>query len=599
MAWTPPQDEEVFTPPADELFTPPAGDEVIGAPAPAAPEQPPMYQQIMDKVKGYLGGPVSAVKNYFATPLSQRAVGAAGASIGEAAGGAALGPAGAAVGAGIGDYLQKNPEQYTQAVNATEAPARAIRSAVQPAVDAAGAALSPISPLPGAVTRGAVNLAADTAASYLTPTGALLGAVPTPRVAAAPRQVTEIGAKAAKMGIPLTPAQATGSKPLGALEAIAEKFPTSAGTMSGFQKGQAQAINKVKEGLIGGAQGDEALGSAIKEEIGVTMQKTRDVRDKAYQALENVVPKDAVVMTDNLATAADDIMKDQFQRIPEQQDKELMKEVMGLIKIREQGLSWAGLKATREALSQQKQKHINDGLYPTYKKLLQGLDKDIQTFSDEAGGAVKETLDFANAIHGNYKEALVKNKDVKRILAAKPEKVVDIIFQPGEVAAIRKVKDIAGDSYAALENKMVERLFEGAGPNTPPGQALARNMYKMGDETLNVALSRERVQKLKDFAKVTANIKASDVIAGNPSGSGSSATVAIGLGGWIVAHPVTGIPVAIAAPVMAKMYLNPLTRALVRKAFEASTNGGIKATQAAGRLALAATSFQEKEKKAK
>ncbi len=81
--------------------------------------------------------------------------------------------------------------------------------------------------------------------------GAGLGRFITPVRSANPLATDEVRAIADAAKIKLTPAQATGSKPLQSLDATLATFPGSAGVMAKIQQGQGEGFNRAAMGLLG------------------------------------------------------------------------------------------------------------------------------------------------------------------------------------------------------------------------------------------------------------------------------------------------------------------------------------------------------------
>jgi hypothetical protein len=470
-------------------------------------------------------------------------------------------------------------------------PAEIVREKIQPMIE------QDISPGP---VRKVAEFAADIGASYLTPAGAILAAIPGAkgRIVNPKKGVLD---QAAKAGVPMTPAEVTGSKPLALAESALEKTPLSSGIIQRFREKQAQKLAEIGErlkGKFGTKESAESVGASVIQSVkDKTTQRLQGAAEKLYSRLDDLIPGDAIVDAKNLRGTAEKFINEISQLPAELQDSAARGVLQSLAKVREGGLSWRATRALRARLGELS-KFGAEGTPVTgiYKQLRKALDQDIQEFANVQGGPIKKAYDVANLFYKRQKELFgSKNRNIQAIVNKNPEDVVEFAFRPGNVTELKQLERATDHkTFQKVKQAMVNKLFEGKGA---PGAVLRTNLNRYGDETLSAVFRKDEIKPLKEFADLSAMAQRAEKLAGNPSGTAQNLITwasGAGAGYFMLRHPLIATAMVVTPPMLAKLYLNPVTREVVKNGFNLSVSAP-KAAQIASRLFLGASIMKKRE----
>lgn len=160
--------------------------------------------------------------------------------------------------------------------------------------------------------RGAMGAVTTGAGGLLSRAGANLIAPVTQKAAGQANQ--EALAAASRLGVKPTLSQVTGRPLLARMEDYAARAPGGAGVMTDFAARNAAAVNRAAASAIG-ENADELT-------AGVFAQAAKRM-GQVFESIKNL-PGKPIKITQNVATAADDILRQQGKMIPAQQDAALV-----------------------------------------------------------------------------------------------------------------------------------------------------------------------------------------------------------------------------------------------------------------------------------
>ncbi len=408
-----------------------------------------------------------------------------------------------------------------------------------------------------------------------------------------------VASKAKDFAVNLTPASILQSKPIGLFESALEKMPLSSGMIQRFRIKQGQQLEKAAQDLIeqfGTSQGKETVGTAVQEAIQAKHYKRLMVRNKLFDRLTASVKPEVKIGTENLQTTAEQLLANESQLPVEAQSAGISKFLDSMAKIRQQGLSFKGAKALRERLSSLVGPMADTPEKQVYKQLKNSLDDDLAKFADEEGGEIGKAWKKANSFHGAVKQ-LASDPNIKSVLdKANPSAVVNSLFNSRNTLQLRLLrKAMPESSYQNLQGAMINRLFEG-GVNQTASEALASNIGKYGDEFLEVAVTKQKLNRLKEFAEVVQSVKAPERLAGNPSGTAQN-VISFASGAYVITNPLTGVAVVATPPALAKIYLSDFGRKLITEGVRLSPQSARAAGVASALAALAMKNEVMKDEK--
>lgn len=394
--------------------------------------------------------------------------------------------------------------------------------------------------------------------------------------------------RAKRFAVDLTPAEITQSKPFALLESVLEKTPFSAGIVQKFRVKQGQQLERAAQELIeelGAKQGKEAVGTGIQAAIEAKHFKRLAVRDKLFDRLTSKIKPDVVIGSENLNKRAEDLLLNEFQLPKEAQNEAVSTFLNGMTKVRQQGLTFQGAKSLRERLSAMVGPSADTPEKLVYKRVKNALDEDIAAFADAQGGEVAKSWKKANAFHGAVKQ-LADDPSIKSVLnKANPSAIADSLLNSKNTLQVRLLRKAMPDKdFQKLQSAVVDRLFEG-GVNRTAASAMETNLKRYGDEFLEVAITKPKLNRLKEFAEVVGAAKKAEKMAGNPSGTAQN-VISAGLGAFVITNPVKGTIAVVAPPVLARMYLSDFGKKLITEGVRLSPRSARAAGVASAIMAL-------------
>lgn len=423
-------------------------------------------------------------------------------------------------------------------------------------------------------------------------TGQVAGAAVKPLAELTAPAVSRIAQKAKQFAVDMTPAELAKSKPLALLESVLEKTPFSSGMIQRFRAKQGEQLEKAAQGLIDDlatSSTREAAGTDAAEAIQKKMFKRLEVRDKLFDRLTKAVPKETIIGTDNLKEAAESLLSRESQLPQADQNQGIITYLKDKIRSPQIGLSFDGAKALRERLSAQIGPIADSPEKQVYKQLKGALDQDLAAFAEKSGGNIEKAWKKANAFHGAVKQLAVDPNIKSVVEKANPGAVVDSLLRSKNTLQMRLLRKAMPEaSFQKLQGSLVDRLFEG-GVNQTASEALASNLKRYGDEFLEVAVSKPKLDRLKEFAEVVSATKGAEKMAGNPSGTAQN-VITFAQGAFFIANPVKGAVAVLTPPALAKIYLSDFGRKLIQDGVKISA----QSARAAG-IAGAIMSLSKKE----
>jgi len=85
----------------------------------------------------------------------------------------------------------------------------------------------------------------------------------------------------------------------------------------------------------------------------------------------------------------------------------------------------------------------------TYKQLRSAIDEDIRNFAEQTGGDPWETYALANKIYSEGKQIFNK-KEIIGAMRNNPEKVVDVLIQPGNTTGFNLPENHLGMIFSTI-----------------------------------------------------------------------------------------------------------------------------------------------------
>ncbi len=422
-------------------------------------------------------------------------------------------------------------------------------------------------------------------------TGQVMGAGAKALAKSAVPVIRPIVEKAKKFAVEITPAGITKSKPVAILESVLEKTPFSSGIIQRFRAKQGQQLERAAQSLIediATVETREATGTAAKQAIEQKMFQRLKVRDKLFNKLTQNVPDGQVIQTSSLGKEATSLLNRENALLEDTQNKKLS-EFLYNLSDKEQTMTFKGAKLQRERFNELVGPMADTPEKKVYQRLKRALDEDIAAFAEKSGGNIEKAWKKANSFHGAIKQ-LADDPNIKSVVEkANPGAIVDSLLKSRntlQMSLLRKA--MPESSYQKVQGALVDRLFEG-GPNQTASEALVSNLKRYGDEFLEVAITKPKLARLKEFVEVVNAVKGAEKMAGNPSGTAQN-VITFAQGAFFITNPVKGSVAVIAPPVLAKIYLSDFGKKLITEGVRLSP----QSARAAG-VAGALISLSKKE----
>lgn len=381
--------------------------------------------------------------------------------------------------------------------------------------------------------------------------------------------------RAKQFGMDLLPAEATGGKVASMSQGALARLPLSGSMIQNFKNTQIQQAERAASNLLddfGVAAGREEVGIGTQKAIAERIARHRMVKDKAYDLVFKGIPEETLIPYNNTQTIAKKLLQSEYGKMAEAQNPQVVSLLnrMSSPRIAKDPLLGGKdivdlpakqFKSVRDTFSSLARQNYGKPEGVIYKQVIQALDDDLATFSDETGSAIAGRLKRANALHGSLKE-FENNPNIVKIVNKNPEGIIDSVFRPKAVTEVKLLKRVLPEeSFEKLRGSFVNKLFEGKGL---ANQNFAANFAKYDDETLTAILPKEQITKLKDFKGVLDDIARVEKLGGNPSGTAQTQVMmSLIQSGISMVNPVTGVVSIISPPTFAKIYMSPIGRKLI------------------------------------
>lgn len=315
-------------------------------------------------------------------------------------------------------------------------------------------------------------------------------------------------------------------------------------------------LNALRDNVLkkmGSVDTYENIGKSVQELIAKRSKDSYEQAGKLYDAVEKSIPQGTMIQTTNLKNTAQKLLDIENGKSPSLQNPQIKKVLEDLsgaksaideeiaqypevvqaqIKAKMEaegvgGKTWRALQADRSELNsriaqsdaamktaQPGAKFQSTPEAGVYKQLRKALDADIKAFADETGGDVKAAFDTANAF---YKEGkLVYNApEIRKMLSAHPEKMVDMIFRPQGGMEIDLIEKAIGKEAfeKTLKPAFTKRLLGETEVFSP--RYLQTNLEHYGKDILNKVYNKDELKILNSLVQ-DGRIQMEDSLAGHP-----------------------------------------------------------------------------------
>lgn len=448
----------------------------------------------------------------------------------------------------------------------------------------------------------------------------------------------ELAKTAENMGIPITPAQASGSKQVGLIEKALQNLPTSSGLVQGRQEAIQKALQSKAGQLLedaGPGQTAQSFGASIQEGIKPGLESFRDRSSLLYQAFQDSAQGAKIPLANVMRVAKDFVdregAKEGFassklmgqlktffgketpeQKIPEKvisPDKVIEPDFVNDFGVSQKTtipgktipaqtipgkttppeMDVRTFQDIRSAINDEIQGLVKNEKNDAARKLQvvkSAMDQELESFANKAGGDVKKSFDVANGYYQKGAQIFYDPK-IKRIIQSNPESVYGLIVKPNAVTDINTLKNALGqESFKPVQRAFMEKLLstEGADAFSPAKFSTSANKFE--PETLNAVFGAEKVKEIQDFWKVSQRIFQTERRVGNPSGTAQNLITPGFWGGLAVLathNPGLAASAVITPPMLAKIYTSKTGMKLLTEAVQTPANSP-KAAQLLNRL---------------
>lgn len=328
--------------------------------------------------------------------------------------------------------------------------------------------------------------------------------------------------------IPLTPGQITQSPAL--LSAERELGERMQPRREQISEAMEERVEKFVT-RVAPRQTKESFGEGIQEAVEKGIERFRTESRFLYDTFKGSVPEGVNIPLKNVKNAAEDLLSTETIKPSGFRDSLLIRRLRSLSRgeeisptisplVDEFGrpiVTSPGIQREAVELNPQSfvdirsdindfiQSAIRSGDKNKARKLVlikNALDRDLESFADIQGGAVKDTFDVANAYY--RKGASVFNdKKIQRIVKSNPESVHGIIVKPNAVTDINIIKKAIGqNTFRSVQRKYLEEILKTDGIDAFSPSKFVRSLEKYEPETLDAVLGPKTVKDLKDFSEI-------------------------------------------------------------------------------------------------
>lgn len=423
---------------------------------------------------------------------------------------------------------------------------------------------------------------------------------------------TEEILKAAKeLEIPITPAQATGSRTLGLGERVLQNTPTSSGAMQARKEAVYEGLSKRASKLLDDNSpkvSEETFGQELQSRLLARQGKFKDTSSRLYDKFVQSVPEGLQIQLGRSRDLAQDFI-----------EREGKKEGFGSSKLMTQLKTFIGEpdaagvsvpKSTdvrtfldiRAAVNDEINAAIKNERGDTARKLgliKSQMDKSLEDFAKLQGGKIEDSFNLANSYYAKRAQTFNDPK-IQRLIEKDPGKIYDIIAQPGTVKEIETLKKALGPNrFNPVKRAVMEKILATDGVDVFSPEKFGTSLGKFTPENIEAVFGKEKVQDIQKFWKVANAVVKNEKRVGNPSGTAQNVVSFLYTGGtvssFMVGDPLTGSVVALTPPLLAKFYNSPGGMKLLTEAVQTPL-GSPRASQLSARISALGTSEANKKR---
>lgn len=434
-------------------------------------------------------------------------------------------------------------------------------------------------------------------------------------------KVAPAAREAIERGIPVTPGQATGARPLHILENIMEGSLAGGGKYEALLKDQAAKFGEATQqelNQFGISRAPERMGMRVQVATRAAERQATSAANELYDA--HVWPlaesQGVEVPLTSLRQYTDEELAKRglVADVAGGRGVQFLRKVAGLsTPVKDQAA--ANLEAHIAKYAQVPVAELSN---PKYTALLQSIAEqagipinlthevsvpfraahymrsaanDLAHTAGAAGDA--ETAYYARQIYGrlddametsataaggdlaaNYQKATKAWRDLRttfsdsvaeQVLKAEPRQVVDTIIKPHRVADVQKLRDTVGDqAWHGVARSFAEKLVDDPG-------AITEQLHKYGKETLDAVFPRGTADGLWQLGRIADTLKAKGVGTGKMWISLTQASAAVGL--LMGRQPTSAAAVLLTPLVLSHILTTPMARQWLTTGLRATAAG--------------------------
>lgn len=160
-------------------------------------------------------------------------------------------------------------------------------------------------------------------------------------------------------------------------------------------------------------------------------------------------------------------------------------------------------------------------------------------------------------------------KNLGRIARKSPSQIYETVMR-GDPTITRTIKNVVGSQqWKMYQRKFVEKLIGESGADLFTGDKIGKNIGGLDPEYRRLFVSDADMAGIQKLQLAKQRMDTGEKLWGNSSGTARN-LISFSMMGMILHNPVTGVPIALSAPVVAKFYLSPEGRNLLVNGLNAS-----------------------------
>lgn len=276
---------------------------------------------------------------------------------------------------------------------------------------------------------------------------------------------------------------------------------------------------------MGSSESYESLGKRADDAIIDYTKRFKEEADKRYSAIDELVAPETPMRIDNVIAEAESLRDELDKVLPTSRDSRvtaIVNDILGLKKPppdagpefdvmgapierpevpdEPPSISFEGFRRNQSVWRKLTRSHdlaqrpggprgaqgMSDAEAGAYKRLIKASQRDLENFSEESGGNIKETVSMANAFYGENKQGInsPQFQALSKMAANEPSKVVDFAFKPGNIEEINLLRRVTNPGvFRDMKQKFTSRNILGEGADFS-GNTIKQNMERYGEETL-------------------------------------------------------------------------------------------------------------------